>query len=158
MPKAGGSFHAAFRFGLFPNRGLVWKASSAGVVMLLRSIVVAVVGVAAALSGCTTDEKGLNCGLLDVYTNSAGEAYCPDPAAEDDCVLLRDTMVESFVRCGLDEATATEAAEDSFDCTTAVATTTSFDDCVAKLDDADLCLVTAADLPESCYGAVLMHG
>ena len=126
--------------------------------MALRSIVVAVVGVAAALSGCTTDEKGLNCALRDTYTNSADETYCPDPDAEDDCVLLRETMVEAFVRCGLNEATATNAAEDTFDCATAVATTTSFDTCVAELDDDDLCLVTAADLPESCYGAVLMHG
>lgn len=114
-----------------------------------------VVGVAAA-QGCVSDEKGLSCGVLDAYTTAAGETYCPDPAAEDDCILVRDTMVESFVRCGADEAVAADAAESTFSCADAKATTVSFDECVTRLDDEDFCLATAADLPSSCVGAVLM--
>jgi hypothetical protein len=124
--------------------------------MSFRSIGLVIATVAAA-SGCTTDDKGLSCGLLDGYITSDGETYCPDPAAPDDCVLVRDTMVESFVRCGLDDVDATDAAASTFDCRTAVATTTSFDDCIAQLDDTDTCLATAADLPASCIGAVVMH-
>ena len=120
--------------------------------MSVRCIALAAVVMA---SGCTVDDKGLTCGLLDPYVTADGETYCPDPAAEDDCVLVRDTMVEAFVRCGADEAAATDAATSTFDCSTAVATTTSFDDCVTQLDEA--CLATAADLPEPCVGAVLLH-
>lgn len=120
-------------------------------VRLLALVVVVVV------SGCTVDEKGLTCGLLDPYITAAGETYCPDPAAADDCVLIRDAMVESFVRCGANDDAATAAAASTFDCSTAVATTTSFDDCISALDDTDACLATAADLPDSCVGAVLLH-
>lgn len=121
--------------------------------MFLRSISLAIVAVAAAATGCTTDVKGLNCGLLDAYVDAEGNSYCPDPAAEDDCVLVRDTMLDAFVRCGLDEATATDAAEQSFDCSSAVATKTTFDDCVSALEDS----TCPVEVPTSCVGAVLTN-
>ena len=122
--------------------------------MSFRSLALVVI---VATTGCTVDDKGLTCGLLDGYITADGETYCPDPAAEDDCVLVRDTMVESFVRCGANDDDATAAAASTFDCSTAVATTTTFDACVAALDDAGACMATAADLPDSCVGAVLLH-
>lgn len=104
--------------------------------------------------GCTTDEKGLNCGFLDVYTTADGESYCPDPDAESDCELVREAMVEHFTGCGLTEEDATEITEGAIDCSVAVATSTSMDDCLEVLDSIAPEDCTAS-LPDPCKGVVL---
>ncbi len=121
--------------------------------MSFRSIALVVV---AAVSGCTTDDKGLSCALADVYIAADGKTWCPDPAAPGDCERVRDAMVTSFVRCGTDDD-ANDAAERTFDCSTAVTTTTSLNECLAALDDDDTCLATAADLPDDCVDAVVLQ-
>lgn len=119
-------------------------------------------------AGCTTDEKGANCGFLDAYIGEDDELYCPDPDAPDDCDALLDETIDVVLRCANsagagvteEQLRAELEAQDALPpCDDAVATTSSYDVCITELNDLSRCNADGTfDPPESCDGSVLAAG
>jgi hypothetical protein len=123
-----------------------------------------VLGLALAVSSCSTDDKGEACGLLDVYNTASGESYCPDENAPDDCEALFETFLDQAFAC-IEEGGAVVSDDDRDDveaqlpdCGNAVATTLDYDECQDEIDEAtcpgDGSLLP---LPSVCRGVLIVN-
>ncbi|MSQ00636.1 MAG: hypothetical protein EXR71_01940 [Myxococcales bacterium] len=111
--------------------------------------------------GCTfTDVKGATCTADDLFEAQNGDRYCLDPAAPAECEHVVDEIIDAFVTCADGAFTEDELREQladegvTWNCESAVATSTELDVCYADLIEPE-CDGGVAVITEACAGSVL---
>lgn len=110
---------------------------------------------------CTlTDVKGDTCVADDMFEAENGDRYCLDEGAPEECEQVVDAIIDAFVTCGDGAFTEEELRDEldeegvTFDCDSAVATSTELDTCYDDLADPE-CDNGVAVMSEACEGSVL---
>ncbi len=110
---------------------------------------------------CTlTDVKGETCPSDEMFEAENGDRYCLDEGAPAECEEVVDEIINAFVICGdgaFTEEELREALEDegvTFDCDSAVATSTELEECYDDLADPE-CEEGVAVMTDACEGSVL---
>ncbi|GDX81299.1 hypothetical protein LBMAG42_31100 [Deltaproteobacteria bacterium] len=110
---------------------------------------------------CTlTDVKGDTCVADDMFEAENGDRYCRDEGAPSECEEVVDAIIEAFVTCGDGAFTEAELRDElaeegvTFDCESAVATSTDLEECYDDLADPE-CDNGVAVMTDACEGSVL---